>query len=83
VYVTLHVADAVVPESVQVPVNVPVWLVENVTVPLGGMNVPSEESVTVTLHADAVPIVTGDVQLTLVVVDRGLTMILVVPLLAW
>ena len=50
--VEVHVADAVVPASVQVvkvPVT-PVWL--NATVPVGVMNVPGEESVTVTVHVD-------------------------------
>jgi hypothetical protein len=75
VYVTLHVADAVVPESVQVPVNVPVWLVENVTVPLGEMNVPGEVSATVILHVDPTLMSTGEVQLTVVVVTRLFTVI--------
>ena len=83
-YVTLQVADAVVPDSTHDPLNVKlpaVALVVNAKVPVGVMKVPSEVSVTVTLHVDADPTVTGDVQLTLVVVALGLTTMLVVPLL--
>ena len=81
VKVEVHVADAVVPAKVQVvndPVT-PVWL--NATVPVGVMNVPAEESVTVTLQVEPWLITTGVVQLTVVVVARGLTTMLVVPLL--
>jgi len=81
VKVEVHVADAVVPASVQVvndPVT-PVWL--NATVPVGVRNVPAEESVTVTLQVEPWLITTGVVQLTVVVVARGLTTMLVVPLL--
>ena len=77
----MHVTAAVVPDNVQV-VNVPVtpvWL--SATVPVGAMNVPAETSVTVTVHVEAWLITTGVVQLTAVVVARGLTTILVVPLL--
>jgi hypothetical protein len=45
------------------------------------MKLPAELSATVTLHVDAVPIVTGEVQLTVVVVARLFTVTLVVPLL--
>ena len=79
--VEVHVADAVVPAKVQVvndPVT-PVWL--NATVPVGVMNVPAEESVTVTLQVEPWLITTGVAQLTVVVVARGLTTMLVVPLL--
>jgi hypothetical protein len=64
-----------------VPVNVPVLLVVSATVPLGVMNVPVEVSVTVTVHEAAVPTVTDEVQLTVVEVVLGLTVMLVVPLL--
>ena len=78
----MHVADAVVPARVQV-VNVPVTPVsESATVPVGVRKVPAAEvSVTVTVQVDAWLITTGVVQLTVVVVVRGLTTILVVPLL--
>jgi hypothetical protein len=77
----LHVAEAVVPDSVHVPPKVPVWLVARPTVPVGVMKVPGELSVTVTLHVDKDPTLMGEVQLILVVVDLGLTVILVVPVL--
>jgi hypothetical protein len=77
----LHVAEAVVPDSVHAPPKVPVWLVARLTVPVGVMNVPGEVSVTVTLHVAADPIVTDAVQLILVEVALGLTTILAVPLL--
>ena len=79
--VEVQVADAVVPASVHVvndPVT-PVWL--RPTVPVGVMKVPAEVSVTVTLHVEPWLITTGVVQLMVVVVARGLTTILVVPLL--
>jgi hypothetical protein len=78
----VHVADAVVPAKVQV-VNVPVTPVSvSATVPVGVRNVPAaEESVTVTLHVEAWLTRTGVVQLTVVVVVRGLTTTLVVPAL--
>ncbi len=78
----VHVADAVVPARVQVvnePVT-PVWLSD--TVPVGVTNVPAaDESVTVTLQVEPWLITTGVVQLTVVVVVRGFTMMLAVPLL--
>jgi hypothetical protein len=70
-----------VPESVHAPLKVPVLLVARPTVPVGVMKAPAEESVTVTVHADAVATVIGDVQLMLVVVALGLTTMLVVPVL--
>ena len=79
--VDVHVAEAVVPARVHVvkdPVT-PVWL--RATVPVGVMKVPAEVSVTVTVHVEPWLITTGVVQLTVVVVARGLTTILVVPLL--
>jgi len=79
--VEVHVAEAVVPARVHV-VNVPVTPVSlNATVPVGVMKVPTEVSVTVTVHVEPWLITTGVVQLTVVVVVRGLTTILVVPLL--
>ena len=79
--VEVHVAAAVVPARVQAvndPVT-PVWL--SATVPDGVMKVPSDVSVTVTVQVEAWLITTGVVQLTAVVVARGLTTMLVVPLL--
>jgi len=64
---------------VKVPVT-PVWLSD--TVPVGVTNVPAaDESVTVTLQVEPWLITTGVVQLTVVVVVRGFTMMLAVPLL--
>jgi len=81
--VEVQVAEAVVPARVQV-VNEPVTPVsESATVPVGVLVVPEETSVTVTLHVEPTLITTGVVQVTVVVVARGLTTILVVPLLAW
>ena len=77
----MHVADAVVPARVHV-VNVPVTPVsDKATVPVGVMKVPAEVSVTVTVHVEAWFATTGVVQLTVVVVVRRLTTMLVVPLL--
>ncbi len=79
--VEVHVAEAVVPAKVHV-VNVPVTPVsESPTVPVGVIAVPAEMSVTVTLHVEPWLITTGVVQETVVVVARGLTTILAVPLL--
>jgi hypothetical protein len=81
VNVEVHVADAVVPASAQV-VKDPVTPVSDMaTVPVGVMNVPAEMSVTVTVHVDAWLATTGVVQLTVVVVARLFTTMLVVPLL--
>jgi len=81
VNVEVHVAEAVVPARVHV-VNVPVTPVsESPTVPVGVLVVPGETSVTVTLHVEPWLITTGVVQLTVVVVARLLTTMLVVPLL--
>ena len=79
----VHVAAAVVPASVHV-VNVPVTPVsDRATVPVGVRKDPAvDESVTVTVQVDAWFATTGVVQLTVVVVVRGLTTMLVVPLLA-
>jgi hypothetical protein len=82
VNVELQVAEAVVPANVHV-VNDPVTPVSlNATVPVGVRNVPAAEvSVTVTVQVEAWLITTGVVQLTVVVVVRRLTTMLVVPLL--
>ena len=80
--VELHVADAVVPDRLQglkEPVT-PLTLKD--TVPVGVMNVPSEVSVTVTVHVDAWFIVTVDgLHATDVVVVRSVTVSMNVPLL--
>src|SRR5713101_5714833 len=65
----MHVADAVLPESTQEPLNKPVPLVWRAKVPVGVIAVPlAEVSVTVTVQEEGVPVVTGLVQLTVVVV---------------
>jgi hypothetical protein len=65
-------------------VNDPVTPVsDKVTVPVGVMNVPASLSVTVTVHVEPTLMSTGVVQLTVVVVVLLLTVMLVVPLLAW
>jgi hypothetical protein len=80
VNVEAQVAATVVPARVHV-VNVPVtpvWL--RATVPVGGRKVPAVEvSVTVTVQVDAWPTLTGLVQVTVVLVVRGLTVTLAVP----
>ena len=80
--VDVQVAEAVVPASVHV-VNVPVTPVSvNATVPVGVRNVPDAEvSVTVTVQVEAWLMTTGVVQLTVVEVVLGLTVMLVVPVL--
>ena len=81
VNVEVHVADAVVPARVQV-VKEPVTPVSlRATVPVGVMNVPAETSVTVTVHVEPWFATTGVVQVMDVVVARGPTTTLVVPLL--
>ena len=81
VKVEVQVADAVVPARVQV-VNDPVTPVsESATVPVGVMNVPTEVSVTVTVHVEPWLITTGVVHEIVVVVARMLTTMLEVPLL--
>ena len=77
----VHVAEVVVPARAQV-VNDPVTPVsDRPTVPVGVIAVPSDVSVTVTLHVEAWLITTGVVHETVVVVARVLTTMLVVPLL--
>ena len=81
VKVDVQVAEAVVPAKVQVvkdPVT-PVWL--KATVPVGVIAVPGDVSVTVTLQVEPWLITTGVVHETVVVVTRGFTTMLVVPLL--
>jgi hypothetical protein len=81
VNVDVQVADAVVPLNEHI-VNVPVTPVsDSTTVPVGAMNAPGEPSVTVTVQVEAWLANTGVVQLTVVVVARLLTVMLVVPLL--
>jgi len=76
---TEHVDDAPVPDNVQVPPGV------NVTVPVGVLVVPVPVSVTVAVQDVACPIMTVEgVHATVVVVVRGLTVTLALPLLvAW
>ncbi len=79
--VEVQVAEAVVPASVQV-VKEPVTPVSaKPTVPVGVMNVPAALSVTVTVQVEPWLTTTGVVQETAVVVVRGFTTMLVVPLL--
>jgi len=81
VKVEVHVADAVVPDKVQV-VNVPVTPVSaSVTVPVGVRNVPAEISATVTVHNEPWLATTGVAHDTVVVVARLLTTMLAAPLL--
>jgi hypothetical protein len=82
VNVEVQAAEAVVPANVH-DVNVPVTPVSaSATVPVGVRKVPAaDESVTVTLHVEAWFTRTGVVQLTVVVVVRGLTTTLVLPVL--
>ena len=77
----MHVADAVVPARVQV-VKEPVTPVsDSATVPVGVLVVPADTSVTMTLHIEPWLITTGVVHETVVVVARGFTTMLVVPVL--
>ncbi len=78
----MQVADAVVPlrlQVVKVPPVIPVS--DKATVPVGVMKVPAELSVTVTVQVEPWLATTGEVQVTAVIVVRGLTTILAVPLL--
>ena len=76
----MQVADAVVEAPSVHVVNVPVTpLSVRPIVPVGVMNVPTEVSITVTVHVEPWLITTGEVQLTVVVVARLLTVILAVP----
>ena len=79
--VEVQVAEAVVPASVHV-VNDPVTPVSlSATVPVGVLVGAGDTSVTVTVHVEPWLMTTGVVQETVVVVARGLTTTLVVPLL--
>jgi hypothetical protein len=79
--VDVQVADAVVPLRVQV-VNDPVTPVtESVTVPVGVIAVLGLTSVTVTVHVEVSPTVTGLVQLTVVLVALVVTITEDVPVL--
>jgi len=69
------VADAVAPERVHVPLNVPVLLVDSETVPVGVTNVPGEVSLIVTVHEAGLLASTDDVQEIAVEVVRGVTVI--------
>jgi hypothetical protein len=81
VNVEVQVAEAVVPANVQV-VKLPATPVSlRAMVPVGVMKVPGEVSLTVTVHVEPWLIMTGVVQLTVVVFARLLTVMLVVPLL--
>lgn len=80
----MQLAEAPVPDRTHMPLKVPVLLVVRVKLMAGVIGVPGEVSVTVTLHDEAVFTVTGLAQVTVVVVDRRLTVTLVGPLLpAW
>jgi hypothetical protein len=58
----VHDAEAVVPVKVHVPPNVPLPLVVSVTTPVGVVNVPGEESVTVIVQVIATPTIADDPQ---------------------
>ena len=76
-----QVADAVVPARVQVVKDPVTPVSDRATVPVGVMAVPAEVSVTVTVHAEPWLATTGVAHDMVVVVTRGLTVTLVVPLL--
>lgn len=79
----VQLAVAPVPDSVQlVGLKVPVPLLVNATVPVGVIAVPPDASVTVTEQVVAVLIATEEgVHETVVLVDRGVTVTVVVPVL--
>ena len=83
VKVELQVADAVVEAPKVHVVNVPVTPFSvSETVPVGVMNAPEAPvSVTVTVQVEPWLITTGEVQETVVLVGRTLTVTLAVPLL--
>jgi hypothetical protein len=58
----VHDAEAVVPVKVHVPPNVPLPLVVSVTTPVGVVNAPGEESVTVIVQVIATPTIADDPQ---------------------
>jgi hypothetical protein len=81
----VQLAVAPEPVSVHVPVNVPVPLVANVTVPVGVVTAVLFRSVTVAVHDEPWLTYTEEgAQLTLVEVDRTVTVIVAdcAPLLA-
>ena len=83
VKVELQVAVAPVPDRLQA-VNDPVTPVSaSVTVPVGVIAVPRELSVTVTEQAEPWLMTTGEAHEIAVVVVRGFTVMLVVPLVPW
>ncbi len=65
----VHVAEAVDPDRLH-GVKVPASVEESETVPVGVTNVPEFVSVTVTVHVEVCPTVTGVVQETVVEVVR-------------
>ncbi len=78
----MQLADAPVPDNAHRPLKLPVLLVTRAKLTAGVIGVPGEVSVTVTLQDETVFTVTGLAQLTVVVVDRVLTVTLVEPALA-
>ena len=83
VYVAAQLVELPVPERVQlVGLNVPAPLLVKVTVPVGVVFVPTSVSLTVAVQVVDVPggTVEGE-QLTLVLVERFVTVTVVVPLL--
>ena len=66
------------PESRQLLPNVPVALVVRAKLPVGVTGFPGELSVTVTLHVDVWPKLTGEVQVIVVDVVLTLTLMLAV-----
>jgi len=83
VKVEVHVAEAVVPAKVHVvndPVT-PVWV--SATVPVGVVGPVAEVSMTVAVHVELWPMITGLVHVTVVVVvwTGEFTTMLAVPLL--
>ena len=80
--VDVQVAEAVVPLRVHVVKDPVTPVTDNATVPVGVIMVPGDVSVTVTVQVDVCsPTVTGLVQLTVVLVALGVTVIELVPLL--
>lgn len=77
----MQLADAVLPDSVQGPLKVPVLLVLRLNEPVGLMKLLGEESDTITVQDDVVPTVTGELHETVVKVWRGVTVTVPVPLL--
>ena len=75
VYVALQLAELAVglPSVQGEPVNVPVPLLVNETVPVGALVVPPDVSVTVTLQVVGALTATGVVQVTVVRVVRSVT----------